>query len=143
MDSLGRAFRWFALTLVVVWSLANVFHVVQRVTERNPLQDPGVVAAYEERFGPVREEVLGVKGLDRIGFVTDRPPHEVLTDFASVKDYYLTQYALAPIVLALGADRTDYVIASFSRTAIGKRTLPGFEPVQDWGDGVVLFKRLD
>ena len=91
MDSLGKAFRWLALALVVAWSLANVVHVLIRVTERNPLQDPGLIASYEERFGRVREEILGMEGRGRVGFVTDYPPQEVLTDFASVKDYYLTQ----------------------------------------------------
>ena len=84
-----------------------------------------------------------MEGLSRVGFVMDRPPQEVFTDITVAKDYYLTQYALAPIVLALDSAQTEYVVGSFRSTTIEERVLPGFKPVRDWGDGVILFRRLD
>ena len=138
-----KAFRWFSLTLVVVWSLANVVHVSSTVTRGNPLQESGVIASYDERFRLVREQILGIEDLKRVGFVSDLQPNEVLYDFVAAKDYYLTQYALAPVVLTLKPQETDYAIGSFSSTPIENRVLPGFETVRDWGDGIVLFRRLD
>ena len=136
-----KAFRWLSLALVVVWSLANVVHVSRTVTRRNPLQEAGVIAAYDERFRLVREEILAIENLKRVGFVSDVQPNEVLYDFTAAKDYFLTQYALAPVVLTLEPQETNYAIGSFSSTAIENRVLSGFETVRDWGDGIVLFRR--
>ena len=130
-----KAFRWFTLALVMVWSLANVVHVSRKVTRRNPLEDPGVIASYDARFRLIREEILGMDGLKQIGFVSDLQPNEVLYDFAAAKDYFLTQYALAPIVLTLGLEKPEYAIGSFSSTALEHRVLPGFEAVRDWAMG--------
>ena len=135
--------RTLILGLVVVWSLANVVHLLSKVTQRNPLEDPAVIASYDTKFRRVREEVLGLDGFKRIGFVSDLQPNEVLYDFAAAKDYFLTQYALAPVILTLEPEKTQYAVGSFSSTAIEHRVLPGFEIVRDWGDGIILFKRLD
>ena len=81
-----------------------------------------------------------------VGYVGDEPAQAA--DPASsaarnaFKRYLLTQYALVPILLARGPEG-ELVVGDFTASAHPTVvTPPGFVAVQDFGDGVVLFRRL-
>jgi len=60
---------------------------------------------------------------------------------SATPDYYLTQYALAPLVIDLSA-RHSIVVGNFpcSRVLV---TPPGLTLVEDFGNGVILFAAKD
>ena len=89
------------------------------------------VAEYERRFAELKE-ALPRRGV--VGYVSDEADAS-----EEAKKYYLTQYALAPLVVVRGADR-PLVVGNF---AAGGTPAPaaGLALVKDYGDGVVLFGR--
>lgn len=59
---------------------------------------------------------------------------------AGLADYYLTQYALAPLVLDRSTNHS-LVIGNFS--AQNPASPPGLHVVRDFGDGVLLFSNKE
>lgn len=107
------------------------------------IENPDEVSRHEVRFQAVKQALPG-HGV--VGYISDEPAH--VTDLMSpaareaFKRYLLTQYALVPIVLSRGLDG-ELVVGDFSQPAPdGVVTPPGFVMVKDFGQGVVLFRRL-
>jgi hypothetical protein len=107
------------------------------------IERPDEVSRHEARLQAVKPALPG-HGL--VGYVSDEPAEA--SDPASAaarqsfKRYLLTQYALVPIVLSRGPDG-DLVVGDFTPSAPGGVAAPpGFVMVQDFGGGVVLFRRL-
>lgn len=98
-------------------------------------RDPYLISAQFVRFGPLLSSVP--QGAE-LGYVTDTQPGSV-TDSAM---FLGAQYVLAPRLLAKGAGH-EWVVGNFSRpadfTAIGRNN--GLRLQQDFGNGVVLFRR--
>jgi hypothetical protein len=74
-----------------------------------------------------------------VGYEADS--EDPLTDRQEVKRFYLTQYALAPVIVVAGVDR-DLVVGNYRdpgrcRTCRSK----DFVLVNDFGQGLMLFRR--
>jgi hypothetical protein len=91
---------------------------------------------YLRRFEPLRK-ALPPRGT--VGYEADS--EDPLTDRQEVKRFYLTQYAVAPVIVVAGVDR-DLVIGNYrdpgSCRVCGSRD---FVLVGDFGQGVMLFRR--
>ena len=112
-------------------------------TTYRAIERPDEVSRHEARFQAVKR-ALGTRRA--VGYVGDEPAQAA--DPASsaarnaFKRYLLTQYALVPILLARGPEG-ELVVGDFTASAHPTVvTPPGFVAVQDFGDGVVLFRRL-
>jgi hypothetical protein len=69
-----------------------------------------------------------------VGYYSDTP-----TGDTALEEYYLVQYALAPVVVAKNVDQ-DFVVANFHNQ---NRTLPNkMEMVRDFGSGIALLRKL-
>jgi hypothetical protein len=104
---------------------------------------PDEVTRHEARFQAVKR---ALPDHGAVGYVSDEPAEASdpasAAARASFKRYLLTQYALVPIVLSRGPDG-DLVVGDFTPTSPGGVAAPpGFAMVQDFGGGVVLFRRL-
>jgi hypothetical protein len=104
---------------------------------------PDEVSRYEARFRALKQAVPG-HGV--VGYVSDDPG--AMADQASpearrsFKRYLITQYALVPVVVLRSLD-AELVVGDFSAsTPDGASTPPGFVMVKDFGQGIVLFRRL-
>jgi hypothetical protein len=91
---------------------------------------PDEVTLYQRRFA-----VLSPM-LDRqrvVGYVSDRPD--------AAREFFLTQYALAPIIVANHA-RVGLVIGNFFDPATGPAVAAAHRLtlVRDFGDGLVLYR---
>jgi hypothetical protein len=89
--------------------------------------------AYIQRFDLVKK-VLPARGV--ICYTPD--PH---TETNSVKDYFLAQYALAPLVLRT-AGGCDLLIANLPGESNHSRISSDYLLVQDFGNGVALFRKV-
>jgi hypothetical protein len=89
------------------------------------------ISEYENRFRDVRN-ILPERGV--IGYLSDGGHDETLS-------YYLTQYALAPVVVDHSLQH-PLVVGNFTdRSATRARTWPhDLVVVQDFGNGIVLLR---
>lgn len=99
-------------------------------------RDPYMVSAQFTRLGPV---VASLPEGAEIGYITDAP-----RDGAIATAMFLSaQYVLAPRLLRKGAARQEWVLGNFTRPAdfasVGRSQ--GLRIQQDFGNGVVLFRR--
>lgn len=92
------------------------------------------VALADKRCQALKGDLPG-RGI--VGYVDDGQD-----DLDSTKEYYLTQYALAPVVVARNAER-DLVVGNFRRADSGARKAAsaGLEVVRDYRNGLFLLRR--
>ncbi len=96
------------------------------------------VTRHEQRFANLRSALP--PDVSTVGYVSD--PQVTKGDVAAVKEYVLTVYALAPVVVDLKAEHR-YVVGN--STAMYRRLPdnPHLIMERDFGDGVFLFRRDD
>ena len=144
--SVGRAHRMrIALLLFAIFvGVAELRVLRDTLVTYRQLERPDEVSRYEARFGALKR-ALPPHGV--VGYVSDNDPI-AMRDAASpqarlaFKRYLITQYALVPVVLLRSAD-ADLVVGDFETPASASGSAPaGFATVKDFGDGVVLFRRV-
>lgn len=97
------------------------------------------VTLYEKRFEGLGK-VLPPHAV--VGYVSEIQTWSVLVDANAVKQYYLTQYALAPVIV-VNNPNLELVVANFSNpNSVSELPMTrGFVVLEDFGDGVALLKR--
>ncbi len=135
--------RWHRLLLlgVVALALINLWRMAaDSVTQARQLA-PDAVARHEQRLAPVITELRarGIQGT--IGYLTDVPGDKIFSEFATVEQYYLTQFAVAPIVLDLHPEHQPWVLVNQRQPANAVSTLAGFAVIKEFGDGLALLQR--
>ncbi len=98
-----------------------------------------LVSVYDKRFRAVRQ-FLPENGV--VGYITDNDPQEVFSDSYAIQRFYLTRYALSPLVVVNSTDQ-KHVVGDFhnSQPNIKDCESKGLSVVKDYGNGVILFKR--
>jgi hypothetical protein len=100
------------------------------------------ISAYDHRFDGVKS-LLPSRGV--VGYVSDPLSPEAAaqpgdtTALRHFRRYLLAQYALAPRLL-VESTRPEFVIGNFARDI--PPSDPGLQVVRDFGNGVVLYRRL-
>ena len=74
-----------------------------------------------------------------LGFVSDTPEASVFDIQDSIRDFYLAQYAIAPVVLKNDTDK-NYVIGTYQRTPSVPK---GFKTVKTINAKTYLYKRIN
>jgi len=120
--------------VVIPFALYGNLKTAAREAERHGTLYSTLEADYEHRLTPVRE-MLPKEGV--VGFVTGRS----LEPSETVLYFYLTQYSLAPLIVAKGKDH-PFVLAYLKDSPA-----PGAEPglqglalVKDFGHGIRLYR---
>jgi hypothetical protein len=94
-------------------------------------QSDEVAKRSDQRFAAVK---LALPGRGIIGYVGE-------TGESSLPDYYLAQYALAPLVVDRSIQHI-FVVGNFPSQQV-PASLPGLRKIQDFGNGVVLLASED
>jgi len=129
------------LGLIVAASLyASIRNLAATPELGSVTEDP--VAAWEQRFAAVKEQLPFVRGA--VGYISDADVPGADFDPANDEgEYILTQYALAPIVIVRGT-RLDWNIANFGPATFALWSSQGigeFE-VQPMRGGLYLLRRV-
>ena len=138
----ARARVGLAAGLVLLYSAASGFGRVRRALEhRSFAQDE--ITAYEGRFQSLRRAlpssgVVGYLGDPKLSAGDGEESKQ--TALLHFRRYLLAQYAVAPILLVENTD-PDLLIGNFEPGMPGE-VPPGFAVARDFGDGVVLLRRL-
>ena len=122
--------------LILFVLFANTKYLKQEFEFRKDLIGQDSITLYEQRFEDLKKE-LPVHGI--VGYITNKRCKEVLHNVDTASYYYLTQYALSPIIIDNNPDR-DLVVGNFDNNHFYKM-LKNRELVKDFGRGVLLLKR--
>jgi hypothetical protein len=139
-----NAWRVGAMMVVVVMAVVNVVHIAQTVPPP-PRESPGAaidpVTRHERRLAALSANV-GARGLKgTIGYIGDLSGSRLAGDARGVEDYYLTQFALVPLVLDSNPEPHEWAVANL-RTTIPQTRVPGsWRIVEDFGEGVLLLRK--
>jgi hypothetical protein len=128
--------------LMVLFALASSGRLLVRV-----IRSPAVVVSSDEitrtdrRFQPLRQVV---RPGERLGYL-GHPPADLLPGGddpgrIAFRRLVLAQYALLPAIMGPGIDAERVVVDFDSAAPIDPSAVPGLTPVQDFGDGVMLFR---
>ena len=126
-----NAWRGGAMMIVVAMAVVNVVHIAQRVPPPPPRDSPVTaldpVTRHERRFAALYRSV-GVRGLKgTIGYIDDLSGSRLTEDERGVEDYYLTQFALVPLVLDSNPEPHEWAVANL-RTTIPQTRVPASWP---------------
>jgi hypothetical protein len=115
------AFRTFGKALLSEFNLIGY----ERITD------------YEERFAGLKK-ILPPQGV--VGYLSSTPPGDMYVHSGASTAYFLTQYALAPVIVVNNPHR-DLVIGNFPRAPQGPPGHGGsYVVLKDFGNGVLLLQ---
>lgn len=97
------------------------------------------ISSHEQRYAELRK-LLPSRGV--IGYVTDKKPEEIFYSFRTLKEYYLTQYALSPVIV-VNSQEPKIIVSNFTASSSMAKFLNDrrFMLLKNFGDGVALFER--
>ena len=98
-----------------------------------------LVTIYDRRFDELRSS-LPDSGM--VGYATDKEPQQVFSDSYAIQRFYLTRYALSPLIVVNDIDH-KHVVGDFhdSPPRLEQYGEKGLAVVKDYGNGVILFER--
>lgn len=124
-----------AAALLAVWGAIESY----QVETGSSLRDPYMVTLQPARLAGVIETIPPTA---IVGYLSDLHDRTESTSAAALAMFNSARYALAPRLLVQGTDR-DWVLGNFTKpadySAIGREH--GLDLSQDFGNGVVLFRR--
>ncbi|MBI2687540.1 MAG: hypothetical protein HYX27_14600 [Acidobacteria bacterium] len=125
-----------AVLFVSAVSLLSVGRFFFQIADFYPkAPSPDGVTDFDRRFQALRS-MLPPKGI--IGYMTD--PDTPANDTNAQAEYYLTQYALAPIVVVNSPDQR-FVVGNFhNAVTTGSLRDRGFKLVREFGNGIALLE---
>jgi len=98
------------------------------------------ISLYEKRFEGVKK-ALPADGI--IGYVADKRYDNIGLDQKAALDYYLTRYALSPVLVTdTDGTKCPLVIGNFHDISAGLKNAQddGLVLIKDYGNGLMLFK---
>jgi hypothetical protein len=137
MDDHRRLRTLAAVTLLVLFAGAGSLRSLWRTApELWSRRAPDPVTVNDRRFAPVLR-ALPAHGV--VGYLSSLPSDKLFNSALGVAHFYLTQYALSPVIVVNDANR-ELVVADAYR---GRRIAapPPLVLLRDFGNGVALFVR--
>ncbi len=120
-----------ALVIFIFCCLLSTARILREAPKPWRRQPDDIAQRSDQRFSAVKQ-ILPSRGV--IGYVGE--PGE-----SSLPDYYLTQYALAPLVIDRSIQH-EVVVGNFPSLQIPP-SIAGLREIQDFGNGVVLLANED
>lgn len=98
----------------------------------------GGVTQYERRFKGLKKII---RDTNIVGYITDQEIEEMLGDINTTSRFYLTQYALSPVIVNNSLEH-DFIIDNFHSPISNYEDFEdkGLIVLRDFGGGVILFK---
>lgn len=137
---------WLAACAVFLAGFAAV-NLVQMAcrTPRAPHVAPRVPSdiamRLERRFGPMRVVLQAHHVTGTIGYFADLAGEQLRNDPVAIKEYFVTQFVLVPVVLEADSETCTWAVTNFHRTEPAALQRAGFRVVEDLGDGVRLLRK--
>jgi len=135
MKYMGKA-ALLVLLLVALLSNLRLFRQTANFIPKPLGRDE--ITLYEKRFEELKK-ILPSHGV--VGYISNKQAEDIRFD-AGAAEYYLTQYALTPLVVVYSPNY-PLVVGNFRQAVIDPKiyTSRDLVPLKDFGNGVMLFRR--
>jgi hypothetical protein len=114
------------LVIFICCCLLSIIRILRDSPRLGRIQPDDVAKRSDQRFAAVK---LALPSRGIIGYVGEKGE-------SSLPDYYLAQYALAPLVVDRSIQH-KFVVGNFPSLQV-PASLPGLRTIEDFGNGVVL-----
>ena len=128
-----------ALLMLIVFALLSNLHLFRQTRDFAPKTiGRDEITLYEKRFEGLKK-MLPPHGV--VGYLSNKRVEDIRFD-ATAAEYYLTQYALTPLVVVYSPNY-PLVVGNFRQAVIDPQiyTSRDLVPLKDFGNGVMLFRR--
>ena len=127
----------FLFTAIIIFSFHNNFKALQKGIQRYKRKELDQITIYEKRFFELKEFLQNHLV---VGYVSDYDDNSNEDGIA----YSMTQYVLAPIILVRGIKR-NFIVGNFhsAQPNIKAYEKENLSLYRDFGNGVILFERMD
>jgi hypothetical protein len=118
-----------------VFFLATNFYYLENAVRDFPGKlSSDKITLYEKRFGELKKELARKRV---VGYFSEDPPDSR----EYLRNYYLTQYALSPVIVLPELNR-DLVVGNFSKLAAPPQVVKQKDLylLRDYGNGVFLYR---
>lgn len=139
-----QAWAKLVMLLLVLSALISSLRLLYYTSKLPKVPGKDEITLYEKRLEELKK-LLPPKSV--VGYITDtkvnfNPPYSP-EDVIQVKNHLLTQYSLAPVTVAKNSNH-DLVVGVFEDPKIDPDLFvnQGLRVVQNFGNGVVLFKKV-
>ncbi len=125
------------IALLISFALSSNLHWLLQATFDPNLPRSDRISQYEKRFEGLKK-ILPAHGV--VGYLSDRQAQDIRFDDRTM-EFYLTQYALAPLVVMHSPER-DLVIGNFGASRVDPETFKDRDLtlIRNFGNGVMLFR---
>jgi hypothetical protein len=139
---------WCGLVAAILAALggSNLWDVLRRVPPPPHYVSAAptdVVMRHEQRFAPVLAALRARRVRGRVGYLADQPPQAMQANPRGMQEYFLTQFALVPVVLDTNLENCTWLVTNLRETTLDARVPAGFQLVDEFGDGVSLLRRKE
>jgi hypothetical protein len=122
---------------IIIFSFYNNFKALQKGIQRYKRKELDQITIYEKRFMELKEVLQNHLVVGYVSDYDDNPNEDGIA-------YSMTQYVLAPITLVRGIKR-NFIVGNFHSA---KPNIKAYEKenlslYRDFGNGVILFERMD
>ena len=126
--------RFVCLAAITVMAIIAGTNLAETIRTLHPAWNGrgDFVTPSENRFRPARERLPRA---GEIGYISEHSPVDAIIDPVAVRDYYLAQYALAPLLVSPEPDRP--IILGNYQTPINAVGAPGV-PTEHIGEGLFI-----
>lgn len=119
------------LVVFICCCLLSTIRIIWNAPKPGHIDPDNIAKRSDQRFAAVK---LALPGRGIIGYVGENGE-------SSLPDYYLAQYALAPLVVDRSIQH-KFVIGNFPSGEV-PTSFPGLRKIQDFGNGIVLLTSED
>ncbi len=128
-----------ALIILVAFSLFSSLELVREIAAvdfGHLGKDP--ISLYDQRFKALRPLI---ESTEVVGYFTGLTPEQVKADSQALAAYYLTQYALAPVIV-VNEEKRALLVGNFGSAlaADSLRQRHNLEVLENLGNGLFLLK---
>ena len=127
-----------AVAVLILFALLSNLHWLLRGDFDPDFPRRDRISQYERRFEGLKK-ILPTHGV--VGYLSHRQAQDIRFD-AGTAEFYLTQYALAPLIVIHSPER-DLVIGNFGAFRVDPEIFKDRDLtlIKDFGNGVMLFRR--
>ena len=129
-----------ALLILIFFALLSNLHLFRQTIDFDPKPlGRDEITLYERRFEGLKK-ILPPHGM--VGYISNEQAEDIRFD-PGAAEYYLTQYALTPLVVVYSPNY-PLVVGNFRQAVIDPQiyTSRDLVPLKDFGNGVILFRRV-
>ena len=127
-----------AIILLILLSVISITLLFKDTLASMPNRGKDPIAAYEERFSGLKSIL---PGQSIVGYITDLTQEQLAYNSSYIAEYFLTQYALAPIIVDNNSDH-QLIIGNFHHQPLpAELSGKGLRVVKDLENGVMLLRR--